>query len=423
MSRRQFAGISFFLFTTPMCKSAGNKFVSLLPLNSKLVLLGDSITHMGIYEDSQILKPPAVSVSFTNMGYGNLSNILSGSRFFVPLNGNQGVNGDTVAGALSRVPAVIALKPSVVLLLIGINSIYQNVTQQSIKNDYRSICDKLIESGATVIAPTVLPNFAGMYPSLTQTQETARQDLNSFILSQHDIRSIDVESELQNPAYFLDGLHPNSVGVYILANKVAPILGSLILPGKVQDSINITDNYINNPLFKGTKGSLVDASGVVADGWTLTADNVGGAKVKASKSAQDDKQIVEIDGTFIGNEKHTQLKNVKDTALNIGDVVEGFLEIEILESFNNISALDLVIAGFSTNNSEFVMYGHTFYRSEHSNLQLPVGVYTMRTPPQKLVYPVTSIVAYIDIFFVDASTSLSVSGKFKIHSCSIRKVF
>lgn len=422
LSRREFVGLSLILLTGPMCKSNNVGSVPHLPLNSRLILLGDSITHMGVYEERKMVNPPVINVSFTNEGYGNMANILSGSRFFVPLNGNQGVNGDTVAGVLSRLSAVISLKPAVVLLQIGINSIYKNISEDSIKEDYRSICDNLISAGAIIIAHSILPCYAGLYPELTPSQEAVRENINLFILSQTDIKSVDVESYMKKPSYFLDGLHPNSVGIYRLASKVAPILGSLILPGKVQDLIDRSSNFITNPLLSGTKGTLIEAAGVVADNWTLAADKAGGATIKGTKSAYDDKQVIQISGTYAGNGKAAQLINSQETSLNIDDVIEGFLEFEILGSLNRICIIDLMITGFSADKSQMVMNGESFYNAEHSHLQLPVGRYTMRTPPQKLLYPVVNLISSANIIFTDAPASSSVSGEFKIHNCSVRKV-
>lgn len=422
LSRRDFVGLSLILLTGQMCRSRSSGPISPLPLNSRLVLLGDSITHMGIHEDRKMLPPPAVSVSFTNGGYGNMTNILSGSRFFIPLHGNQGVNGDTVKGVLSRLSTVISLKPAVVLLLIGVNSIFHNTSVDSIKDDYRSICDNLIAAGAVVIAPSILPCYAGSYPALTPSQETIRQNINSFILSQTDIKSVDAESCMKSPSYFLDGLHLNSVGAYRLASKIAPILGSLIVPGRVLDLIDSSCNLITNPFLSGIKGTLIKASGAIADNWTLTAEDAGGATIKGIKSTNDDKQVIQISGTYAGNGKVAQLKNSEKTLLNTDDVIEGFLEFEILDSLNSICTVDVKITGFDAGKGQLVMSGESFYNSEHSNLQLPVGRYTMRTPPQKLTCPVVNLISSVNIVFTDAPSSAVVSGEFKIHNCSVRKV-
>jgi len=420
LSRRNFLGASFALVTLSRCADVIKKN-KLLPLNSKLVLLGDSITHMGMYnavEEGQSSKP---GLSFTNQGYGNLANILSGSRYLVPLYGNQGKNADTVAGVLSRTDAVIALQPAIVILLIGINSIFHNVPEESIKNDYESICKRLVEAGAIVIAPTILPCFPGQYGALTSSQEELRQKINSFILSLSAIKSVDAELYMNDSKYFIDGLHPNAIGACRLGSKVAPILSSLILPGKIHDAKNKLNNYVTNPLLKGTKGKLEKATGVVADNWTLVADNSGAATVTACKSPNDGKQLIQVAGSYSGKDKNLLLRSKKIAALNKDEVIEGILDIEILTAYTNISTIDLVIEGFNANN-ELVMAGQAFYEASHLPMQLPVGGYTLRTPPQKLISSVATVTGSILIMFMDVVADSKIEGTFKIHNCTITKM-
>ena len=420
LSRSNFLVASFALVTFSRCANVitENK---LLPLNSKLVLLGDSITHMGMYDAMEEGQSSIPGISFTNQGYGNLANILSGSRLQIPLYGNQGKNADTVAGVLSRIDAVIALQPAIVILLIGINSIFHNVPEESIKGDYESICERLVEAGAIVIAPTILPCFPGQYGALTSSQEELRQKINSFILSLSAIKSVDVEPYMKDPTYFIDGLHVNAIGACRLGAKVAPILSSLILPGKVQDAKNKLSNYVTNPLLKGTKGELAKATGVVADNWTLIANNTGAATVTAGKSPNDGKQLIQVGGHYSGKDKNLQLRSKKIAALNKDEVIEGILDIEILTAYTNIATIDLVIEAFNVD-SELVMAGQAFYEASHLPMQLPVGRYTLRTPPQKLTRPIATVTASILIMFMDVEADSEIGGAFKIHNCTITKM-
>ncbi|MEO6733075.1 MAG: SGNH/GDSL hydrolase family protein [Ferruginibacter sp.] len=420
LSRRSFLGASVALVAFSRCSDVIVE-KKLLPLNSKLVLLGDSITHMGLFEACEAIPPSTIGLSFTNQGFGNLANILSGSRFLVPLNGNQGKNADTVADVLSRLNTVISLQPAVVILLIGINSIFHNVPEESIKDDYRTICERLITAGSIVIASTILPCFPGQYGELTASQEQLRQEINSFILSLPGIKSVDVEGYMNDPKCFIDGVHPNVVGVHRLASKVAPILGSLILPGKVQDTKNKLSSYIINSLFTGTKGTSMNATGVVADNWYLMANDTGGATVIVRKSPNDKKQLIQLAGFYEGKGKNLQLRSKKLTALNKDEVIEGILDIEILTACTNIATMDLLIEGLDAD-GKMVMAGQAFYESGHLPLQLPVGRYTLRTPPQKLAKAVASVTASIIIMFMDVEVSSGIGGTFKIYSCSITKV-
>ena len=73
---------------------------------------------------------------------------------------NRGIGGDTTAGVLKRLDSsLIALEPSKVVLLIGINDINGGVKKEEIIDNYDKILKKISESlpSADVICVSILP--------------------------------------------------------------------------------------------------------------------------------------------------------------------------------------------------------------------------------------------------------------------------
>lgn len=143
---------------------------------------------------------------------------------------NRGINGDTTFGLEDRLKiSAYDVKPKVVCLLIGINNI------NTMMQNYESIIQKLKEN---------LPDSKIIILSLTPTG-LSYNDYNPLILernsklellsNQYNCTYVDIHSILLNKEtnqiynqYTFEGLHITSEGYTQIANKLTPILQSLI---------------------------------------------------------------------------------------------------------------------------------------------------------------------------------------------------
>ncbi len=140
---------------------------------------------------------------------------------------NASISGETSAGGLSRLNALLSThKPDIVLLQLGANDGLKGLSLVQMKNNLTEIVRLSQNSGAKVIllAMKIPPNygkryieqFYAVYPQLAK--ELAIQ-LVPFILE---------DVVLNKDLMQLDGLHPNAKAQSILADKIEPYLFPLL---------------------------------------------------------------------------------------------------------------------------------------------------------------------------------------------------
>jgi len=137
---------------------------------------------------------------------------------------NAGISGDTTAGGLGRLPALLRHHIDVLLIELGINDAFRGVPVPQIEANLQAIIDRTrarYPHVRIVIAGMQLPNyssgdyltaFGAMYVELAQRN---RAELVPFLL----------EGVVGNPQLNLsDLIHPNANGQKILAANVWPAL-------------------------------------------------------------------------------------------------------------------------------------------------------------------------------------------------------
>jgi lysophospholipase L1-like esterase len=173
------------------------------PFPNKVVFMGDSITEFWSREAPE---------------YFQTHNYI-----------NRGISGQTTPQMLIRFRAdVIALKPSAVVILAGINDIAGNTgpaTLDMITNNIFSMIDLAKANNIKVILCSVLP--ASDFPwSPNQNPATKVMALNSLLSSYavaNAIPFVDYYSAMVNDqnglpkTFSADGVHPNKVGYEIMA--------------------------------------------------------------------------------------------------------------------------------------------------------------------------------------------------------------
>lgn len=186
-----------------------------------IVALGDSTTAGTPLFQSPIESPPK--------GRGN-----ERSQFAYWLNIahadwlvlNRGVNGertDQIAARFDR--DVLAAKPQIVIIIAGVNDVYQGRSADTVIAALRAMYDRALGAGLTVIAGSILP-----YNTATPDQNARMHDINAWIASQaradHRLMFVDTrravasEHDPDQLAGSPDGLHPNIDGYRRMAEAI-----------------------------------------------------------------------------------------------------------------------------------------------------------------------------------------------------------
>lgn len=146
---------------------------------------------------------------------------------------NRGIAGDTTRDILARVPAIVALRPSRVLLLAGVNDLGAGEPVAAIAERYRAIVAALRGGvpGVRIFCESVLPVREGLAPKVFDNRVIV--ELNqaiAHIASEGDCTYVDVRSALLDAAgqldarFTLDGLHLTGPGYAAWSEVLAPLL-------------------------------------------------------------------------------------------------------------------------------------------------------------------------------------------------------
>jgi len=151
---------------------------------------------------------------------------------------NQGINAQRSDVIAERFETdVIALKPAVVVILAGVNDVYQGRPAQHVKDQLSAMYKRAHDAGIRVIAGTIIP-----YNSATEDQNARMHDINDWIRSQGradpGVIVVDTRAAVAAPgkpdmlASSPDGLHPDAAGYHRMADAIAPAIQQALGAGK-----------------------------------------------------------------------------------------------------------------------------------------------------------------------------------------------
>jgi lysophospholipase L1-like esterase len=143
---------------------------------------------------------------------------------------NRGVNGersDQIAARFDR--DVLLHQPRAVVILAGVNDVYQGRSADSVKVHLRAMYDRAAHTRIPVVAGSIVP-----YNTATPAQNAAMHEINAWIAAEArrdtnitfvDTRKAaaapdDIDRLLGSP----DGLHPDVDGYRRMADALAPAL-------------------------------------------------------------------------------------------------------------------------------------------------------------------------------------------------------
>ncbi len=133
---------------------------------------------------------------------------------------NLGTSGDTTKDALLQLTGVVEADPRVVIVLLGGNDAIKRIPIEETFLNLNTIIDTIHESGSSVLLVGVQGGLIGdKYKD--RFKALAREKRTAFV---PDI----LDGIISKPSLMSDGIHPNDAGYKVIADRIEPILVSLI---------------------------------------------------------------------------------------------------------------------------------------------------------------------------------------------------
>lgn len=151
---------------------------------------------------------------------------------------NQGINAqrsDVIAGRFEE--DVVAKKPAVVVIIAGVNDVYQGRPAQHVKDQLAAMYQRAHDAGIRVVAGTIIP-----YNTATADQNARMREINDWIRTQGradpGVVYVDTRASVAAPgdpdklASSPDGLHPDAAGYRKMADAIRPAVEQALGSGK-----------------------------------------------------------------------------------------------------------------------------------------------------------------------------------------------
>ena len=143
---------------------------------------------------------------------------------------NRGVNGersDQIAARFAR--DVIDAAPAAVVIIAGVNDVYQGLPASRVTAHLRTMYDRAAHAGIRVVAGTIVP-----YNTATADANARMRGINGWIRDQRrsepPVSFADTRDAVAKPGEpdrldeSPDGLHPSSTGYRRMAEALQPVL-------------------------------------------------------------------------------------------------------------------------------------------------------------------------------------------------------
>jgi acyl-CoA thioesterase-1 len=147
---------------------------------------------------------------------------------------NRGVNGersDQIAARFDR--DVVAAQPAAVIIIAGVNDIYQGRPARTVIAQLRAMYDRAEHADIPVVAGSIVP-----YNTATAAQNSAMHEVNAWIAGEgardprrrfaDTRRAAAAPDDRDRLAGSPDGLHPDIDGYHRMADAIAPVLAALL---------------------------------------------------------------------------------------------------------------------------------------------------------------------------------------------------
>lgn len=308
----------------------------LLPLDSRSVYEGDSITNSGNV-------PSHIFGEYT----------ATGARYYYPTGYNQATAGETLAQMVTQVADVNAQKPDVVTILAGTNDLALGTdTPAQIYAYLMAMLDSYFANGAKkCVICTVMKRSDAAYTSLSAGRKADFDTYNALVRATNrpNVVVADLDA-FTPPGDAIDGLHPNWAG----AQKIAAIIGaaqnSLITQTSMASLYLDASNLLlatKNPQLTGTGGTktgTVPPVGEVSDTWTVSSGTTA-ITCTCSKTTLNGAEAQRIDfGGTAASGNEVVFSNIAPVPAIANKVYEVFVDFKIPAGSQLIRAPSISIA-------------------------------------------------------------------------------
>lgn len=196
------------IYINPNAVRAG-KTDAWLGTRADIVMVGDSITAPGRWNEMF----PGVSIA------------------------NRGISGDTVTGLLERAPAIAAMRPRAIFVLIGINDVVGGNDTARVLDRYAQALDILAGSGARIVVQSTLQCSSADCTPAVRAQVDALNAALARIATGRGYRFVDLNARFSDanglePAYTYDGVHLNGAGYRLWREMIAREIAAAASSGR-----------------------------------------------------------------------------------------------------------------------------------------------------------------------------------------------
>ena len=143
---------------------------------------------------------------------------------------NRGVNGERSNQIRARFARdVIAAAPRVVVIVAGVNDVYQGRTAAHVTTELEAMYTSASRAGIAVVAGSIIP-----YNTATADQNARMREINEWIRRRPGITFVDTRAAVaaadnrdmlfESP----DGLHPSAAGYRRMADTIRPALEQIL---------------------------------------------------------------------------------------------------------------------------------------------------------------------------------------------------
>lgn len=317
----------------------------LIPLNTRLIFVGDSITNV------------SNAASSNHRAYRHWLNFFTNGHFYCTPASNQGVGGATLTAQADATRYVrlrddywlAQVSPgTAVMFAVGTNDGTVPTLQQMI-DELQTNIDNVLALGGIVFVAAIAPSTNNQTPGANLTRWT---DWNNHVASLHDpaggVYALTSRATATVPAtHCYDGLHFNGGGARLTgmadAADLLPYLdtsesllyGASAAPGNLHPDWDLDGTG-------GTAGT--GATGTVADGWAVYCTSNGtsggstiGVTATCSKTTVDipgvgnglPAQQIDITGTASGAGILALADTIASLTLQFGDYMETWAYVEV----------------------------------------------------------------------------------------------
>ncbi len=324
-----------------------NPAPSLIPLSSRFVQLGDSLTASAANRSTR----------------QELIRLLNG-RLRPTVSCNQGVGGERMDQMLARIGVVTAQRPAVVLFQGGTNDFSANRTLLQMQTDHQAVVDALLASGVARVVCWTIPKST----SIVGAGETKRTDFNTWLAGRNNITLVNLDP-VYDPATAdsYDGIHPSQIGARKIAQAGADVISPLVTAGSIlyADAADATarGNLEPNWDFAGTAGGTTGSTGTIptgqiATGWTV--DNDTSATVTCSKTtvlSGRDAQRIDVTGSVAAQSSLRLTNSVTMTpSLQPGEFLDVWMWVRI-SAASNTSLAPVGMRSLAFNGGSIAQWG------------------------------------------------------------------